>query len=124
LHSLVESWYRGDNSIQPADLERFLTHFHPDFTMVIPSGRKQGRQAFTKLLEASYGCKSEMDINIVDLELRHASPDIAIFTFEEQQRCDHHFQRRVSTAVFTPAPDGTPQWLHLQETAIDEQPLH
>jgi hypothetical protein len=120
LHAVIASWYRGDADAQPVELEKFLTHLHPDFTMIATAGRKHGRVALGNLLKSVYGSKAELDIEIVDLEVEYATADLAIFTFEEQRRSGHHFQRRISSAVFVRAEDNRPQWLLLQQTWIEE----
>jgi len=120
LHTLLESWYRGESDAETAEFNSLLAHFHPNFILIAPAGRKQGRESLAKRLQAAHGSKSELDISIVDLELVHATPDLAIFTYEEQRRWEHHFRRRISTAIFTPGPNGEPLWLHLQETWIEE----
>lgn len=119
-HEQLAAWFRGEPDTSATSLELLLSRFHPDFIMVAPMGRKQGRDGLAKLLQAAHGSKSELDISIVDLELVHATADLAIFTYEEQRRCLHQFRRRISTAIFVPGADGLPLWLHLQETWIDD----
>lgn len=120
LHELVAAWVRGDADAPPVDLDRVLTRLHPDFTMIVPAGRRQGREALVALLRAAIDKRSEVDISIVDLELVHATSDIALFTYEEQRRSQQRFQRRISTAAFVRGDRGEPLWLHLQETWIED----
>jgi hypothetical protein len=120
LHEHLAAWMRGESATQAVGLESLLSHFHPDFIMIAPMGRKQGRAGLAKLLQSAHGSRAELDITIVDLELVRATTDLAIFTYEEQRRCEHHFHRRISTAILTPGPDGQPLWLHLQETWIED----
>jgi len=121
LHALIESWYGGESNLEPAELERVVGHLHPDFIMIAAAGRKHGREALAKRLQDRRGSLSGLDISIVDLDLLYATPELAIFTYENQRRWEHHFQRRISTAVFTRAEDGRPQWLHLQETLVEDE---
>jgi hypothetical protein len=120
LHSVIASWYRGDASAQAEQLDQYLSNFHPDFTMIAAAGRKHGRAAFGDLLKSAYGSKTELDIEIFDLEVEYATDDQVIFTLEEQRRWERNFQRRISSAVLVRAEDGTPQWLLLQQTWIED----
>ncbi|BEV72139.1 MULTISPECIES: nuclear transport factor 2 family protein [unclassified Paludibacterium] len=120
LHELVEAWVRGGADAPPVDMAGFLAHFHPEFVMIAPAGKRQGREALVRTILEAIDRRSELDINIVDLELVHATSDVAIFTYEEQRRTPKGFHRRISTATFTRGADGEPLLRHLQETWIDE----
>ncbi|TDR78379.1 DUF4440 domain-containing protein [Paludibacterium purpuratum] len=120
LHELVETWVRGAPGAPPVDMEKFLAHFHPEFVMISPAGRRQGREVLAHTIVDAINQRSELDIDIVDLELVHATADVAIFTYEEQRRTQHQFRRRISTATFIRDGEGKPLLRHLQETWIED----
>lgn len=120
LHDLAAAWVRGDPDAPPVSLERFLEHFHPEFIMIAPAGRKQGREALVRTLSDAIARQESLDIAIVDLELVFATGSVAVFTYEEQRHTRHAFRRRISTATFTRAADDRPLLRHLQETWIED----
>jgi len=121
LHSLVKSWYRGDAEANPAQLERFLTHFHPAFSMDTPQGCRHGRDAFAKYLAAAYGTEARINITVDDIKLSQLSPDMAVVHFNEYRVVNNQRQVRQSTAVFSRGADGNPQWRSLKKTIIDSR---
>lgn len=120
LHALVTSWVRGGPDSTAVDMDEFLAHFHPEFVMIAPAGRRHGREALAKTIIDAIDSRSELDITIVDLELVHATDEMAVFIYEEQRQTRHHFRRRISTATFTRGSAGEPLLRHLQETWIEE----
>jgi hypothetical protein len=120
LHELAAAWVRGDPDAPPVALDSFLEHFHPEFIMIAPAGRKQGREALARAIADAIDRQETLDIAIVDLDLVFANDSIAIFTYEEQRHTRHAFRRRISTATFTRGSDGSPLLRHLQETWIED----
>ncbi|MBV8047986.1 MAG: nuclear transport factor 2 family protein [Paludibacterium sp.] len=120
LHELVEAWVKGAPGAPPVDMEKFLSHFHPEFVMIAPAGRRQGREALAKAVIDAIDGHDELDIDIVDLDLVLATDDVAVFTYEEQRHTPHQFKRRISTATFVRDGEGKPLLKHLQETWIEE----
>jgi hypothetical protein len=119
LHTMAESWFRGDFRVPPEEVKDFLDQLHPNFTMILPNGSTRGHKALTEMMEGAFGSKEKLEITIANIELRYASEEIAIFSYEAQLLDGNDIQRRSSTAVFTPAENGSPQWLHLRETLVE-----
>lgn len=104
LHECVAAWIRKDTDAPPVEMGKFLAQFHPEFVMIAPAGRKQGREALVRSILDAVDSQSELDINIVDLDLVHSTDDIAIFTYEEQRHTAHAFQRRRQPARHLASP--------------------
>jgi hypothetical protein len=116
LHRLLQAWFRGEGSDDPAAI---LTRFDEGFNMVNPAGKLVTYAQFSSGLPAMRGSRSTLIMEISDVVVRHVSETAALVTYQERQIQDTGTNVRLSTAFLLNRADRpTPVWRHLQETWI------
>lgn len=120
FHVFLQDWFTGSMPMDTEYLERRLTAFHGDFRYFSPSGTIIAAGDLRGAYPDRHGFKSDITIEIKDMELRLETPGSVMVTYREVQTdpTDPDFDHvRLSTAVFRPdkaAPRGV-VWFHLHE---------
>jgi len=127
LHRFFEEWFRADLAGGEEALKRFSEVLDPAFKIIFPDGRTVGRDSIVEQVRGAYGSRRGGElpfrIRIDNLRVRSLDDGIELVIYEEWTRLKGHWDGRLSSALFAPAP-GTPngvRWLHLQETALPEK---
>jgi hypothetical protein len=114
-HVAIEQWFAMEED--DAALERLLTRFSPQFSMVSPLGRVLDLDALSALFRMAGGKKIGFRIELSELRGIALHERGATVSYREQQTdaTGLHSDRR-STVVFEKAESGKVIWRHLQET--------
>jgi len=117
LHRCFEDWFRGKPG---ADLSHCEAVLVDDFQIVSPGGVRRARPELMAALVTALGAHAsgEFAIEVRDVTLRPASPDVHVVSYEEWHRVDGVAMGRMSTAVLRDAaglPNGL-EWLGVHET--------
>jgi hypothetical protein len=123
LHDRFVAWFTGTAEEDAfADIADALG---PDFEMVTPAGDRVSREAVLDSIRAQYGRDDPgaFDIEIRNVDLRHATDDHATVRYEEWQETDGETTGRVSTVLFRAVPEssapGDLLWLDVHETWLE-----
>ncbi|WP_160106390.1 DUF4440 domain-containing protein [Pseudomonas izuensis] len=113
-HVAIEKWLAEEQD--PRELERLLTRFSPQFSMVSPLGRVLDFDALNQLFMLAGGKKLGFRIKLSELHGLALHNGGATVSYREQQTdaTGLHSDRR-STVVFEKV-DGRILWRHLHET--------
>jgi len=121
LHEQFVAWFTA--TVDPSDFAGIERALAPDFEMVTPDGRRVAREAVLESIREAHGrdAPGEFDIEIRNVELRHATDEHATVRYEEWQETAEGTTGRVSTVLFEPDPDapGGLVWLDVHETWLD-----
>lgn len=114
-HVAIEKWLAEEQDA--SELERLLTRFSPQFSMVSPLGRVLDFDALEQLFMLAGGKKLGFRIQLSELRGLALHNGGATVSYREQQTdaTGLHSDRR-STVVFEKQVDGKVLWRHLQET--------
>lgn len=114
-HVAIEQWFAVEED--DAALDRLLTRFSPQFSMVSPLGRMLDLQALSALFRMAGGQKRGFRIELNELRGIALHEHGAVVSYREQQTdaTGLHSDRR-STVVFEKLESGKVIWRHLQET--------
>lgn len=117
-HVAIEKWLAEEQD--PSELERLLTRFSPQFSMVSPLGRVLDFDALNELFMLAGGKKLGFRIKLSELQGLAIHEGGATVSYREQQTdaTGLHSDRR-STVVFEKVDDKV-LWRHLQETFCKE----
>jgi hypothetical protein len=118
LHDAFVAWFTG--TADADDFDDIADALGPDFEMVTPDGDRVGREAVLDSIREQYGrdAPGAFDIDIRNVERRHATGDHATVRYEEWQETGEEPTGRVSTVLFREddaAPGGL-LWLDVHET--------
>jgi hypothetical protein len=114
-HVAIEQWFAVEED--EATLERLLTRFSPQFSMVSPLGRVLDLEALSALFRMAGGKKSGFRIELSELRGIALHERGATVSYREQQTDATGLNSdRRSTVVFEKAQSGRIAWRHLQET--------
>jgi hypothetical protein len=119
LHVVIEEWLGGGCEKSPASFVRFSDALAEDFVIVSPSGQRSTKQTLCPGFEAAHGAEGQsFEIEIKNIDLRAATGEHLIATYEEHQQGRGGATARFSTVVFRPSslPGRTLEWFHLHET--------
>ena len=118
-HVAIEQWFAVEED--DAALDRLLTRFSPQFSMVSPLGRVLDLQALGALFRMAGGQKRGFRIELSELRGMALHEHGAVVSYREQQTdaTGLHSDRR-STVVFEKEASGKVIWRHLQETFCSE----
>ena len=118
-HVAIEQWFAVEED--DAALDRLLTRFSPQFSMVSPLGRVLDLQALGALFRMAGGQKRGFRIELSELREMALHEHGAVVSYREQQTdaTGLHSDRR-STVVFEKEASGKVIWRHLQETFCSE----
>ncbi|MHA3734902.1 DUF4440 domain-containing protein [Pseudomonas sp. Eth.TT006] len=114
-HLVIERWFAVEQD--SAELERLLSRFATNFSMVTPLGRALDIGALRALFQAAGGKKAGLRIKLSELRGIALHAHGATLSYREQQTdaSGLHTDRR-STVVFEKTASGQVLWRHLQET--------
>ncbi|MFJ7283397.1 DUF4440 domain-containing protein [Pseudomonas sp. NPDC099000] len=114
-HVAIEQWLAEDQD--ESALERLLTRFSPQFSMISPLGRVLDFAALNELFLLAGGRKLGFRIELSDLRGVALYDGGAVVGYREQQKdaSGLHSDRR-STVVFEKQAGGKVIWRHLHET--------
>ena len=114
-HLVIERWFAVEQN--SAELERLLSRFSADFSMVTPLGRTLDIDALRALFQAAGGKKPGFRIELSELRGIALHSQGATLSYREQQTdaSGLHTDRR-STVVFERTEAGRVLWRHLHET--------
>jgi hypothetical protein len=114
-HVAIEQWFAVEED--DAALERLLSRFSPQFSMVSPLGRVLDLEALSALFRMAGGQKSGFRIELSELRGIALHERGATVSYREKQTdaTGLHSDRR-STVVFEKEASGKVIWRHLQET--------
>ncbi|MFJ2982898.1 MULTISPECIES: DUF4440 domain-containing protein [unclassified Pseudomonas] len=112
LHVLIEALFaRGEGTVA-AMVERF----HPDFSMVTPTGIQVGLTEVGTLFTQRSGAQPGLKIELAELETLAQWPEGALVRYHEIHRTPGQAAKtRISTALFSHLDDRV-VWRHLHET--------
>jgi len=112
LHVLIEALFaRGEPRI-----ESMLARFHPDFSMVTPTGLQIDRQAVEQLFTQRSKTQPGLTIELTDLRGLEQGADSATVLYRETHRLPAQAAKtRISTALLI-LQEGDVLWRHLHET--------
>jgi hypothetical protein len=114
-HVAIEQWFAVEED--DAALDRLLSRFSPQFSMVSPLGRVLDLEALSALFRMAGGKKIGFRIELSELNGIALHERGATVSYREQQTdaTGLHSDRR-STVVFEKIASGRVVWRHLQET--------
>ena len=114
-HLVIERWFAVEQD--SAELERLLSRFSADFSMVTPLGRTLDIDALRALFQTAGGKKPGFRIELSELRGIALHTQGATLSYREQQTdaSGVHTDRR-STVVFERTETGRVLWRHLHET--------
>lgn len=114
-HVAIEQWFAVEEDV--AALDRLLSRFSPQFSMVSPLGRVLDLEALSALFRMAGGKKSGFRIELSELNGIALHEHGATVSYREKQTdaTGLHSDRR-STVVFEKIASGRVVWRHLQET--------
>ncbi|MHC8342215.1 DUF4440 domain-containing protein [Pseudomonas sp. RT6P73] len=114
-HVAIEQWLAEDQD--ESALERLLTRFSPQFSMISPLGRVLDFAALNELFLRAGGRKLGFRIELSELRGTALYDGGAVVSYREQQTdaTGLHSDRR-STVVFEKQASGSVIWRHLHET--------
>lgn len=116
LHVLLQAWFRGEGSDDPAPL---AAHFDPRYVMVGAAGKVLTGEQFTKALPALRGSRPTLVMEVSDITLRLQQGDTVLLTYLERQHQDSGSTERWSGALLADRPGlSHPVWLYLHETFV------
>ncbi|WP_330206280.1 DUF4440 domain-containing protein [Pseudomonas sp. AM14(2022)] len=118
-HLVIERWFAVDQG--SAEMERLLSRFSADFSMVTPLGRVLDIEALRGLFQSAGGKKPGFRIELSELRGIALYAHGATLSYREQQSdaSGLHTDRQ-STVVFEKSEDGRVLWRYLQETFCAE----
>ncbi len=117
LHGFLEAWLKGDVPNTGAALARLADALAEDFTVIHPSGRREGKVAVIRNFAEAYGNRpKDYRLEIGDISLRRLGHDLCLVTYKETH-AGHPASTRISTSLLKQRPDAANiEWLFLQET--------
>ena len=118
-HVAIEQWLAEERA--PCELEKLLSRFSPQFSMVSPLGRVLDFDALNELFTLAGGKKLGFRIELSELRGIALHDGGATVSYREQQTdaTGLHSDRR-STVVFEKQADRRVIWRHLHETFCKE----
>jgi hypothetical protein len=118
LHDCFVGWFTGTADADAFD--EIADALGPAFEMVTPDGNRVAREAVLGSIREQYGRDDPgtFDIDIRNVERRHATGDHATVRYEEWQETGEETTGRVSTVLFREddAALGGLLWLDVHET--------
>ena len=118
-HLVIERWFAVEQD--SAEMERLLSRFSADFSMVTPLGVALDIEALRALFHAAGGNKPGFRIELSELRGIALHSHGATLSYREQQSDASGLRTdRRSTVVFEKTEAGWVLWRHLQETFCAE----
>ncbi|MCP4362490.1 MAG: GNAT family N-acetyltransferase [Chloroflexi bacterium] len=125
LHQFFQDWYNGELDSTEAHFARVSRALAPGFSIIFPDGRAMPRQPLLEMLRAAHGQRAHFRIWIENVQRRHQTGVLAVYTYEEWQQTDPDSAptARLSTVVFRQNPESQNGlvWLHVHETWLADE---
>jgi hypothetical protein len=123
LHQFFEDWFNGVLPLTAEAFERMSVVMEPEFSIVMPQGRRMEREP---LLNGLFGLHGRRPIRIWIENTRVLSEreTMAVVEYEEWQEEGGKITSRYSTVVFR-KKTGTPHglsWIRVHETWFERTP--
>jgi hypothetical protein len=116
LHEFFEGYYLG--AIDADDVGRLEVALAPDFTIIGPGGGESSRDQTVEAIRSGHAHTPQFRISIADARLLLDLPDLLVARYVEHQEVAGAITDRLSTVVFTRAPDAPNglRWRTVHET--------
>lgn len=116
LHQLIERIFnQAEGSDDSIDL--FLSHFHPEFKMVTPQGKRLDLNEMEVLFRQLQGKREGMRIATSEHAIISQQSEEVTIQYRELQMMNGINQSRISLAVLD-CSTAIPRWRYLQETLV------
>jgi len=116
LHQLIERIFnQAEGSDDSIDL--FLSHFHPEFKMVTPQGKRLDLNEMEVLFRQLQGQREGMRIATSEHVIISQQSEEVTIQYRELQMMNGINQSRISLAVLD-CSTAIPRWRYLQETLV------
>jgi hypothetical protein len=120
LHAFFEAWYRGQIDDSDRSFGRFESVLAPEFTLITSDGFTASREQLLPLMRAEHATKPEIEIEIKNVQLKLASGEILLATYEEHGVTANGPRATLISVVLRRNPD-TPnglEWVHIHEVRL------
>ena len=120
LHTFFEAWYRGTIEDTDGSFGRLENVLAPEFTLITSDGYVVPREQLLPLMRAEYATKPEIEMWVEAVQLRLASGEIVLATYEEHGRTTNGTRSTLITALLRRNPE-TPngvEWVHIHEVRL------
>ncbi|KNC15379.1 hypothetical protein AC790_03320 [Pantoea sp. RIT-PI-b] len=116
LHQLIERIF---NQVEGSDdsIDLFLSHFHPEFKMVTPQGKRLDLNEMETLFRQLNGQREGMRIATSEHAIISQQSEEVTIQYRELQMMNGINQSRISLAVLD-CSTSIPRWRYLQETIV------
>lgn len=116
LHQLIERIF---NQAEGSDdsIHLFLSHFHPEFKMVTPQGKRLDLNEMEVLFRQLQGQREGMRIATSEHSIISQQSEEVTIQYRELQMMNGINQSRISLAVLD-CSTAIPRWRYLQETLV------
>ncbi|MHA6195356.1 DUF4440 domain-containing protein [Pseudomonas wadenswilerensis] len=112
LHILIEATFAKAEG----RIETMLERFHPDFSMIAPTGDQWSLEELAALFNQRAGSQPGLTIGVSDMETLAEWSEGAVIRYQETHRIpDQSERKRISTALFSLEGERV-LWRHLHET--------
>jgi hypothetical protein len=120
LHRFFVDWYTG--VLDETAFGRLDEALGPSFELVSPDGTVHDRADILGAIRDAYESHDPgtFDIEIRNVEVLADYDDVTLVRYEEWQDTPDGVTGRLSTAVFGPAGEDTPEWRYVHETWLEE----
>ncbi|WP_017346885.1 hypothetical protein [Pantoea sp. A4] len=115
LHQLIEQIFNHSNDSDAMSL--FLSHFHPEFTMVTPQGAALNFNDTEALFRRLQGAREGMRIATCEHRLISSHEKEVTVQYREIQMMNGESHSRIAVAVLD-FSSRVPRWRYLQETRV------
>ena len=115
LHQFFQDWFNG--KLKKDRFNQVDQVIAQDFELIHPDGNKLSREQIISSIRDGQSTRTDMDMWVEDIFTRRVG-ELMFSTYYEVHRENETIKRRISSALFSYAPD-TPnycQWLHVHET--------
>jgi hypothetical protein len=123
LQAFFEAWYRGTVDNSEVTFSRLADVLAPEFMLITSDGYILERERVLSLLRTDYAAKTEIELRVEDCQLRLASGDILLVTYEEHGTTQNLKKTALISAVLrkNPALPNGLEWLHIHEVNLPSQ---
>ncbi len=118
LHAFFVDWRAGRLPHTDEAFDRMVRVMHPEFIIIPPNGKLEKLAPLLGRLEVGHGSNDAFEIDIRNFVPRQEWDGHCLVTYEEWQNDRGSKSGRLSSALFTAAPDideGV-RWLAVHET--------
>ena len=117
LHRYLGRWLRGDIQNNPGGPARLQQALADTFTVVHPSGLREGKAEVIGNFASAYGEKSaDYSLDVTDIAIKVLPGGYGFATYRESHAGDAGRNRLCSVLLRQRNGSGKIEWLHLHET--------